>query len=309
MFLIAKRKCATTRRGCPSASFRRALRACCANRGGCSSSPAFLYLALILAPIRQRDPGWSFSGTGAPIANRGGVVGAWLSDLLLYLFGVLGVVVGRRRRRAGRRRLSPHRASGARKRSSVRARRRRVSRWCCSSSAALEAHPLWQLARRRCRSRPAARSAMRSGRASRAASASTARRCCCSRCSPSDSSLLFGVSWLRVMERIGAGVEALIARVRRRREEALDRRIGDAARAERELAIEHVREDDVDARAVRRRARGDRRPEIGARDAREAAAAVHRHARFAAAAAVAARGRAAGARRRSAPKRSSSRRA
>ena len=72
-------------------------------------------------------------------------------------------------------------------------------------------------------------------------------------------SLLFGVSWLRVMERIGAGVEALIARARRRREDALDRRIGDAHVAERELAIEHVREDTVNARTVCRRARGDRR--------------------------------------------------
>src|SRR5690606_1860745 len=36
----------------------------------------------------RSDPGWSFSGTGAPLSNRGGIVGAWLSDLLLYLFGL-----------------------------------------------------------------------------------------------------------------------------------------------------------------------------------------------------------------------------
>ena len=47
-----------------------------------------LYLALILATYAKSDPGWSFSGTGAPLQNRGGVVGAWLADLLLYLFGV-----------------------------------------------------------------------------------------------------------------------------------------------------------------------------------------------------------------------------
>jgi len=56
-------------------------------------------------------------------------------------------------------------------------------------------------------------------------------------------SLLFGVSWLRAMERIGTGVEMLIARARRRREEALERRIGVAHVAERELALEHFRED------------------------------------------------------------------
>jgi S-DNA-T family DNA segregation ATPase FtsK/SpoIIIE len=48
----------------------------------------FLYLALTLVTYTKSDPGWSFSGTGAPIGNRGGVIGAWLSDLLLYLFGL-----------------------------------------------------------------------------------------------------------------------------------------------------------------------------------------------------------------------------
>ena len=47
----------------------------------------FVWLALILATYAKTDPGWSFSGVGAPIANRGGVAGAWLADLLLYLFG------------------------------------------------------------------------------------------------------------------------------------------------------------------------------------------------------------------------------
>ena len=45
------------------------------------------FLALILATYARTDPGWSFSGTGAPLHNRGGVFGAWLADLLLYLFG------------------------------------------------------------------------------------------------------------------------------------------------------------------------------------------------------------------------------
>src|SRR6185503_8612094 len=31
---------------------------------------------------------WSFSGSGTAIHNKGGAVGAWLADLLLYLFGV-----------------------------------------------------------------------------------------------------------------------------------------------------------------------------------------------------------------------------
>src|SRR6185312_360133 len=48
----------------------------------------FAYLALILATYQRSDPGWSFSGSGTAIHNKGGAVGAWLADLLLYLFGV-----------------------------------------------------------------------------------------------------------------------------------------------------------------------------------------------------------------------------
>src|SRR5262245_21304580 len=46
------------------------------------------YLGLVLATYTNTDPGWSFSGTGAPLGNRGGIVGAWIADLLLYLFGL-----------------------------------------------------------------------------------------------------------------------------------------------------------------------------------------------------------------------------
>ncbi len=49
-----------------------------------------LYLVLSLATFDPGDPGWSHSGPeGAPVLNRGGIVGAWLADLLLYLFGYL----------------------------------------------------------------------------------------------------------------------------------------------------------------------------------------------------------------------------
>ncbi len=49
---------------------------------------AFVWLALILATYSRADPGWSFSGVGTPVANKGGIAGAWLADLLLYLFGL-----------------------------------------------------------------------------------------------------------------------------------------------------------------------------------------------------------------------------
>jgi S-DNA-T family DNA segregation ATPase FtsK/SpoIIIE len=47
-----------------------------------------LYLALIFSTFNRADPGWSHSATDAVVANAGGVIGAWLADLLLYVFGV-----------------------------------------------------------------------------------------------------------------------------------------------------------------------------------------------------------------------------
>ena len=48
-----------------------------------------LYLGLSLFTYHPGDPSWSHSGYVESIANRGGVVGAWLADFLLYLFGVM----------------------------------------------------------------------------------------------------------------------------------------------------------------------------------------------------------------------------
>jgi len=46
-----------------------------------------LFLVMALGSYNPSDPGWSHTGTGDGIANTGGAFGAWLADLLLYLFG------------------------------------------------------------------------------------------------------------------------------------------------------------------------------------------------------------------------------
>src|SRR5262245_52601423 len=46
------------------------------------------YLLLIFATFHRSDPSWSHSATDAVTRNAGGPVGAYLADLLLYLFGV-----------------------------------------------------------------------------------------------------------------------------------------------------------------------------------------------------------------------------
>lgn len=46
------------------------------------------YLAVILMTYSPQDPSWShMASEGAAVNNAGGAVGAWVSDMLLYLFG------------------------------------------------------------------------------------------------------------------------------------------------------------------------------------------------------------------------------
>jgi S-DNA-T family DNA segregation ATPase FtsK/SpoIIIE len=47
-----------------------------------------LYLLLVLYTYDKNDPGWSHSTTPATIHNAGGVVGAYIADLMLFLFGI-----------------------------------------------------------------------------------------------------------------------------------------------------------------------------------------------------------------------------
>ncbi len=46
-----------------------------------------LVLLMALASYSPDDPGFSFTGSAAPVHNRIGVIGAWLADVLFFLFG------------------------------------------------------------------------------------------------------------------------------------------------------------------------------------------------------------------------------
>jgi len=203
---------------------------------------ALLYLGLILATYTKSDPGWSFSGTGAPLANRGGVIGAWLADLLLYLFGisawwwVMGgvvlVVAGYRRVVRPENETDHPLALGILGFALV-----------LMSSAALEAIRMWKL--------PASLPLAPGGVLGDAIGQGLSRGIGFNGATllllvlfAVGSSLLFGVSWLRVMERIGGGIEIFARWIRRRREAAVDRKIGDEAMQEREQFVSHLREEE-----------------------------------------------------------------
>src|SRR4030095_11919702 len=209
---------------------------------------AFLYLSLILATYSKTDPGWSFSGTGAPLQNRGGVIGAWLADLLLYLFGmsawwwVMGgvvlVIAGYRRV------VRPENESdhpfflGAIGFALV-----------LFSSAALEAIRMWKL--------PATLPLAPGGALGEAIGRSLSGGIGFNGATllllalfAVGSSLRFVISWFRMMERIGGGIETLVSWIRRRREAAVDRKIGDEATFEREQLVSQLREEEEERAPV-----------------------------------------------------------
>jgi len=69
------------------------------------------WLALVLATWNPADPAWSHSVDSGMVYNRGGMLGAYLSDIFYYLFGYSAwwwVVLLLHRVRAGYRRLASH---------------------------------------------------------------------------------------------------------------------------------------------------------------------------------------------------------
>ena len=46
------------------------------------------YLVLILLTYANADPGWSHATVVRRVHNWGGTIGAWLANLLLYVFGL-----------------------------------------------------------------------------------------------------------------------------------------------------------------------------------------------------------------------------
>jgi S-DNA-T family DNA segregation ATPase FtsK/SpoIIIE len=203
------------------------------------------FLALILATYHKTDAAWSFSGNGGPIQNRGGVVGAWVADILLYLFGlsawwwvvtgIVLVVIGYHRMMAaqhGDGDIEPSHPA-----------------WVVVpgfvvlllSSCALEALRLYRL--------PATLPQAPGGAIGQLVGNSLAKALGFNGATlllialfAAGWSLLSGMSWLKLMERIGGGIETFIARVRKRREDRRDREIGELAFEQREHAVGAARE-------------------------------------------------------------------
>ena len=46
-----------------------------------------IFLLIALWSHHPSDPSWSHTGVGDVVRNHGGIVGAWIADIALYLFG------------------------------------------------------------------------------------------------------------------------------------------------------------------------------------------------------------------------------
>jgi len=209
----------------------------------------FAYLALILATYQRTDPGWSFSGTGAAIHNKGGAVGAWLADLLLYLFGISAwwwVFAGIVLVVTGYRHLTR----------SIDAADRHHP-WLAVpgfalvllSSCALEALRLYRLPALLPHAPGGALGEMIGSGFSRALGFNGGTLLLIALFAIGWS-LFTGMSWLRLMERVGAGIERSIASLRHRRDARRDREIGAVALEEREQFVEAARESIEDREPV-----------------------------------------------------------
>jgi len=204
----------------------------------------FLYLALILATYTRSDAAWSTSGMGDAISNRGGVVGAWLSDLLLYLFGIsawwwvaAGVVLV----------VAGYRHVREPERDSDHPLGLRLVGFglVLLASAALEAFRFTGSSLT-LPDKAGGAIGRSLGEALATALGYNGATLLLLALVAAGSSLFFGFSWLRVMERIGTAIDVGIAAARRWREQRADQRIGEARAAQREQVVEHLREEEFE---------------------------------------------------------------
>ncbi|MGB7542540.1 MAG: DNA translocase FtsK 4TM domain-containing protein, partial [Burkholderiales bacterium] len=201
---------------------------------------AALYLALVLTTFNKSDPGWSHSAGVADIRNAGGRVGAWVADILLYLFGVsawwwvallvYSVVWGYRNLHG--RSISDRRPFAV-----------ALSGFALLlvASSALETLRFYSLKA----ALPLAPGGMIGAVAAKALSATfgfTGATLLLFMLCAVSLSLFTGVSWLAVMESIGAALEWLYSRALEKWHSWQDRKAGEIAAERRKAMVEEKRE-------------------------------------------------------------------
>jgi S-DNA-T family DNA segregation ATPase FtsK/SpoIIIE len=196
-----------------------------------------LYVALSLLTYDRVDPGWSHGVSEiGPIRNAGGRVGAWLSDVLLLLFGVSAywwVVFGAAAVWWGFRRIESGTAADRRP-FLVAAIGFAV---VLAGSSGLEAIRLHSLQTTLPQAPGGMLGALIGGSLAQGLGFTGATLILLVLLA-AGLSLFTGVSWLTVIERVGAWVETAYALILRKWQERADRRAGEKAVIERDEVVE-----------------------------------------------------------------------
>lgn len=201
---------------------------------------AFLYFVLILLSYNKADPGWSHANTVPAIANLGGKAGAWLADLLLFIFGFSawwwGVLFLRAVWRGWRRLKGSDPAPREPEHQDEF-----IIRWIgfalmFAGSVGLEYLRMWSWDVDLPRA-PGGVLGQLLGHASQVAFGFTGATLLLLLLFGLGFSLFFQVSWLAVAERIGETVDTALDWFRLRMEAGEDRRQGEAATVKRDEAV------------------------------------------------------------------------
>ena len=198
-----------------------------------------LYLLLALLTYHKADPGWSHSLRSTGIRNAGGIVGAYAADLLLYLHGVsaywwvmfCAALVG----------------WGFRRIESVRETDRRSTvvigigfLVLLIASSGIEYLRLYSLTATLPLAPGGMIGAIAGGTAAKLLGF-TGGTLVLLLAFAAGLSIFTGVSWLTIIEKIGAGLETVFNFALRRWQERQDRRAGEQALIEREEVVEETR--------------------------------------------------------------------
>ncbi|MFY9327043.1 MAG: DNA translocase FtsK 4TM domain-containing protein [Georgfuchsia sp.] len=197
------------------------------------------YVALVLWGFDRADPGWSHAAQPDRIANPGGSFGAWLADVLLYLFGVsawwwvlflfFAVAWGYRRLEGlfnGDRRPFLIAAAGF--------------IVMLATSAGIEALRFWSLSVS-LPLKPGGMVGLEIGQQAARFLGFTGGTLVLMTLFAAGLSLFTGASWLRIAELTGALIENSLVATRNLLQTWQDRRYGRAVAGKRETAIESVR--------------------------------------------------------------------
>jgi len=206
---------------------------------------AFLYFVLILLSYSKLDPGWSHANAVPRIANLGGRAGAWVSDLLLFIFGFSawwwGVIFLRQVWR-GWRRLTDKLGANAQE---PEHHGEFYVRWIgfalmFAGSVGLEYLRMWSWDVELPRA-PGGVLGQLIGHASHVTFGSTGATLLLLLLFFLGFSLFFQVSWLAVAERIGAVVDNTFDWFRLRMEDIEDRKQGEVAAVKRDEVVVNER--------------------------------------------------------------------